>query len=60
MENNTTETISRECIAVRLRMIDRAVSRVYDRALRPFGITVSQLNILVAVSELGQAQLIMS
>ncbi len=56
MGNVTTETIAQECIAVRLRMINRAVSKLYDRALRPVGITVSQLNILVAISQFGQAR----
>jgi len=49
----TIELIAQECLAVRLRMINRAVSRIYDRALRPLGLRVSQMNILVAVSQLG-------
>lgn len=56
MSTPTTETIARECIAARLRMINRAVSKLYDRALRPYGVRISQLNILVAVSQLGQAR----
>ncbi len=55
MDNITTETIARECIAARLRMINRAVSKLYDRALRPYGMRISQLNILVVVSQFGQA-----
>ena len=50
------ETIAQQCIAVRLRAVNRAISRLYDRALRPHGITVSQLNILVAISQLGMAR----
>ncbi len=42
--------IANECIAVRLRLINRAVSNIYDDALRPFGLKVSQMNILVVVS----------
>ena len=56
MNDITPNTIARECIAARLRMVNRAVSKLYDRALRPHGIRVSQLNILVAVSQLGQAR----
>ena len=52
----TIELIAQECLAVRLRMINRAVSRIYDRALRPFGLRVSQMNILVAVAQLGPAR----
>lgn len=56
MNDVTIETIAQECIASRLRMINRAVSKLYDRALRQYGIRISQLNILVAVSQLGQAR----
>lgn len=56
MGSITTETIARECIASRLRMVNRAVSRLYDRALRQYGVGISQLNILVAVSQFGQAR----
>jgi len=48
--------IVEECIAVRLRLLNRAVTKIYNQALRPHGLTVSQLNILVAVSYLGQAK----
>src|SRR5262245_61736263 len=48
--------IVEECIAVRLRLLTRAVTKIYNQALRPYGLTVSQMNILVAVSYLGQAR----
>jgi DNA-binding MarR family transcriptional regulator len=50
------EQIAQECIAVQLRTLTRAVTRIYNRALRPFGLTVSQMNILVAVSYMGEAR----
>ena len=50
------ETIAEQCIAVRLRMLSRAVTRIYNQALRPYGLTVSQMNILVAISCLGEAR----
>jgi DNA-binding MarR family transcriptional regulator len=50
------EQIAQECIAVQLRTLTRAVTRIYNRALRPFGLTISQMNILVAVSYLGEAR----
>ena len=56
MNDITTDTIARECIAARLRMVNRAVSKLYDRALSPHGIRISQLNILVVVSQFGQAR----
>jgi len=48
--------IAEECIAVKLRLLTRAVTKIYNRALRPHGLTVSQMNILVAASHLGQAR----
>ncbi len=50
----TVDFIARECLAVRLRLINRAVSRIYDRALRSFGLRVSQMNILVVITQLDQ------
>jgi DNA-binding MarR family transcriptional regulator len=49
------DTIARNCIAARLRQVNRAVTSVYDRALRPLGLKVSQLNILVCTAKLGLA-----
>lgn len=48
--------MSQECIAFRLRLLNRAVTRLYNEAFRSFGITVSQLNILVAVCRMGTAE----
>jgi DNA-binding MarR family transcriptional regulator len=52
----SVELIAEECIAVRLRVLTRAVTKLYNKALRPHGLTVSQMNILVAVSRLGDAK----
>jgi DNA-binding MarR family transcriptional regulator len=54
--NISAEFIAEECVAVRLRLLNRAVSRLYNKALRPYGLTISQMNILVAVSYLGEAK----
>src|SRR5262249_44329049 len=48
--------ISQECLAARLRVLNRVVSGIYDEALRPWGLKISQLNILVAVARLREAQ----
>lgn len=50
------QTIARECLAVRVRLLNRVVTNVYDEALRPLGIKVSQVNILVAVGMMGVAR----
>src|SRR5271170_4760165 len=52
----TIETISKTCIAVRLRLLNRVITNFYDEALRPLGLKVSQLNILVVTSKLGLAR----
>ena len=45
--------IARGCLAVRMRMLNRIVTGIYDDALRPFGMTVSQANLLTAIHEVG-------
>ena len=59
MDNATSssiDTISRTCIAVRLRLLNRVVTNLYDDALRPLGLKVSQLNILTVTAKLGLAR----
>src|SRR6266852_8555577 len=50
------DAIARNCIAVRLRLLNRVVTNLYDDALRSLGLKVSQLNILVVTAKLGLAQ----
>jgi len=50
------DTIARSCIAVRLRLLNRVITNLYDNALRPLGLKVSQLNILVVAAKLGLAR----
>ncbi len=54
--DNSIDTVAAECIAVRLRMLNRAVTKLYDDALRPLGLKVSQMNILVATARMGTAR----
>jgi DNA-binding MarR family transcriptional regulator len=49
------DVIVQECIAVRVRLLNRVITKIYDDALRPFGLKVSQMNILVAAWKLGLA-----
>jgi DNA-binding MarR family transcriptional regulator len=55
-KDECTDTIARNCIAVRVRLLNRRVTNLYDEALRPLGLKVSQLNILVTTAKLGVAQ----
>ena len=50
------DKVASECIAVRLRMLNRVVTNIYDDALRPLGLKVSQMNILVAAAKMGTAR----
>ena len=54
--HSTIDDVARECIAVRTRMLNRVVTRLYDDALRPLGLKVSQMNILVAAAKMGTPQ----
>src|SRR4026209_250367 len=47
----TIDTIAGECIAVRLRMLNRVITNIYDNALRPLDLKVSQMNILGAAAK---------
>ncbi|MEO1636528.1 MAG: hypothetical protein AAFS04_15760 [Cyanobacteria bacterium J06631_9] len=57
--------MSQQCVARRLRQVNRTITRLYDEALRPHGLTVNQLNILAIVisekrirpGQLGQSRL---
>jgi DNA-binding MarR family transcriptional regulator len=53
---SAAEVIARDCIAVRVRALNRAVTALYDDALRPHGLRVGQLNLLVAVARMGTAR----
>ena len=55
-KDRTEDVIARECLVVRLRMLNRVVTNVYDDALRPLGVKASQLNILVVTARLGLAR----
>jgi DNA-binding MarR family transcriptional regulator len=50
------DKVASECVAVRLRMLNRVVTNVYDDALRPLDLKVSQMNILVAAAKMGTAR----
>ena len=57
MENQTTniDTIAKTCIAGRMRLLNRVITNIYDEALRPFGLKISQGNILIMTGKIGVA-----
>ena len=42
--------IASECLAIRVRRLSRVVSRIYDTALAPYGISIAQVNLLAAIA----------
>lgn len=48
--------ISEQCLAIRARRLERSVTRLYDAALRPHGLSAAQLGVLVAVALSGDVQ----
>jgi DNA-binding MarR family transcriptional regulator len=55
-QNTTPDLIAQDCIADRMRLLNRVVTKIYDDALRSLGIRTSQLNILVVTARLGLAR----
>jgi DNA-binding MarR family transcriptional regulator len=53
MLNDLAAEMARDCLASRVRRLERTVSRVYDGALRGTGVTAPQLALLVAVQLAG-------
>jgi len=50
------DQVASECVAVRLRMLNRVVTNIYDDVLRSLDLKVSQMNILVAAAKMGTAR----
>src|SRR2546428_11958041 len=45
------------CVCNTLRMVTRAVTQLYDDALRPSGLRITQFSILATVARMGEANL---
>lgn len=59
MDDRIPKTVAeshlKDCLALRLRYINRIVTAMYDDALRTLGVTINQINILAAIANLGHA-----
>lgn len=53
---NAARIISQQCLAIRARRLERTVTRLYDAALRPHGVSGAQLGVLVAIALTGDVQ----
>src|SRR5262245_55782527 len=51
----TVEPVESPCVCATLRMVTRAVARVYDRALEPHGLRTTQYSILSRLEVEGPA-----
>lgn len=47
------DVMARDCLVGRLRMLNREITGIYDEALRPLGVKVSQINVLISVAKFG-------
>ena len=59
MTDRTSKQVDRlaaNCIAVRVRLLNRVVTNLYDEALRPLGLKVGQMYLLVVAAKLGVAR----
>ena len=53
MTATAVDQIVSGCLAVRVRLIGRTVTAVYDGALEGHGLTIAQLNLLAALGKAG-------
>ena len=53
MAKSVINTIAHECLASRIRLLNRLVTAAYDTALRPHGLRIGQLNLLVSIASRG-------
>lgn len=49
------QTMSESCLAVRVRLLSRVVTALYDGELRALGLKANQCTMLVCLARLGQA-----
>ena len=52
-DDHDVARVAGDCLAIRVRLINRVISAIYDEALRPHGLKVSQGNLLVAIAHQG-------
>lgn len=51
--NDAIDEIAGECLAMRVRMLGRAISSLYDRAVGEHGVTIAQVTLLVFIGKAG-------
>ncbi|WP_169978078.1 MarR family winged helix-turn-helix transcriptional regulator [Tautonia rosea] len=46
----TAWRLGRQCLAIRMRLLNRVVGGIYDDALRPIGVRIAQFSLLTAIA----------
>lgn len=46
--------VSHNCLGLRARLVERVVSGVFDRHLRPLGLRITQVTLLTAIARAGE------
>lgn len=49
------KAVAAECLGYRVRLLNRVITNIYDRALQPLGLKANQVTILSMLSYAGQA-----
>ena len=55
MASSAVDEIVHECLAVRVRLISRALTGLYDVALADHGVNIAQVNLMAALGKVGQS-----
>lgn len=53
MVHAAVDEIVSNCLAVRVRLLGRAVTSLYDHALEEHGVSIAQINLLAALGKIG-------
>ncbi|MCX8562737.1 MarR family winged helix-turn-helix transcriptional regulator [Mycolicibacterium mucogenicum] len=53
MVNAAVDEIAGNCLAVRARLLGRAVTSLYDHALEEHGVSIAQVNLMAALGKMG-------
>ncbi|HEY2696925.1 MAG TPA: MarR family winged helix-turn-helix transcriptional regulator, partial [Pseudonocardiaceae bacterium] len=53
MSGSSIDEVAGGCLAVRVRLISRALTGIYDGALGEHGVTIAQVNLLAALGKAG-------
>jgi DNA-binding MarR family transcriptional regulator len=56
IHDSIVRRVARECFALRVQLLNRVVTRLYDDALRPLGLTLNQMSILTVLANVPSAQ----